>query len=93
MASFSDDDLLALEAQAQVLQRRTGDLVHGYGDNAEYSFILAAGAVKISRPSRRAQDVNFDILGPPTVFGAVSGSVPRTWRLETTIEGTPLHHF
>lgn len=75
VASFSDDDLLALAAHTQVLQRRPGDLVHGHGDDAEYLFILAAGAVKISRPSRRGQDVVFDILGPPAVFGAVSGSV------------------
>lgn len=38
-------------------------------------FILGAGAVKISRPSRHGQDVVFDILGPPSDFGAVGGSV------------------
>lgn len=74
VGSFSDADLLALEIHTQMLQRWPGDLVHGHGDDADYLFILATGAVKISRPSRRGQDVVFDIFGPPAVFGAVSGS-------------------
>lgn len=73
--SFTDEDLLALEAHTHVLQRWPGELVHGHGEPAKHLFILAAGAVKISRTSRRGQEVAFDILGPPAVFGALHGSV------------------
>lgn len=61
-----------------------GEVIHHAGQEATSLGVIAAGMVKIARPTLDGQDVLLDILGPGDTFGTLADLGDATYRDEAT---------
>lgn len=71
---------LGVICDVDVLER--GTVVYQPGEPGEHVFIVAAGAVKLSRVNEDGREVNVGVLGPMEIFGerALNGDARRSER-------------
>jgi CRP-like cAMP-binding protein len=71
LAGIDPDAQGAIVAAATRRKLRPAQVIYHVGEPAEFLFVLSAGRVHLSRPSRAGRDVLFSVLEPGDVFGLV----------------------
>ena len=79
-AALDPDDVARLDDRMQVRSYEAGDAVYGAGQDATRLFVLAAGRLKLMRPSVNGQDTLLDVITPGGLFGTLGELGDPTYR-------------
>jgi len=83
-APLSASDIDDIASSFRQADYPAGKVIHRAGDPADRLSIVAAGMVKLVRPTPDGQDVLLDILGPGEHFGSLSDLGDDAYREEAT---------
>lgn len=70
-APLSHEEVQAIAASFRQVDFAAGEPIHHYGTDARRLEVVAAGTVKLTRPTITGRDVLLEILGPGSFFGSV----------------------
>lgn len=71
-AGLSPEELDGVDRRMVSLSWADGDLLYSAGETADHLYVLAAGRVKLSRPTGSGEPVVVDLLTPGDLFGGLS---------------------
>lgn len=75
VCDLKGDDLLEFQSQVQKHRMKAGQLIYAEGDECHGLYIIMHGRVKLYYESMDGKEQILDIIGPGSVFGAVSLNV------------------
>ncbi|HET7414826.1 MAG TPA: Crp/Fnr family transcriptional regulator [Arthrobacter sp.] len=81
-AGLSPDELAGINCRTRATWHADGEAIYRTGERGSCVFVVAAGAVKLVRPSGSGQSVLLEVITPGGSFGAL-GSSPATCYGET----------
>jgi CRP/FNR family transcriptional regulator, nitrogen oxide reductase regulator len=70
-APLLHEDVQQIASRFRQRDYSAGELIHHYGHPAERLEIVAAGTVKLTRPTTTGRDVLLDVLGPGSLCGGI----------------------
>lgn len=88
-SSLSPEEVVEVQKSFRQQHYNEGDLIQMAGDPADRLSIVAAGMVKMVRPTLDGQDVLLDFLGPGEHFGSLARLGDESYREDVTAQ-TPV---
>lgn len=82
--SLSEEDIVDVQSQFHQHHYHAGDRIQNAGDAAIRLSVVAAGMVKIVRPTLDGQDVLLDFVGPGGYFGSLAELGDAVYREDVT---------
>lgn len=79
-AGLSAAELREVNARTRATCHPDGEAIYRVGESGSCLFVLAAGAVKLVRPSGSGQSVLLEVITPGGSFGALGSSVATSYR-------------
>lgn len=83
-AGLDDDAVVDIQQRFRQQHFHAGDRIQVAGDTATRLAIVAAGMVKVVRPTMDGQDVLLDFVGPGGYFGSLAELGDATYREDVT---------